>query len=130
MSFAQLLAGLATAALCTALFQTWHHGRRVHTATTATQVATHRWWANCSIICVVGAVLIIEGIVLIAGPGTNRAILPYHLPFAITFVLLLLILRWAIPGTTHPHWHRRLAYTCLGCFMAALGTGGYLFLGH
>lgn len=115
--------------MSTALFATWRYAPS-RTGSLRNEAITHHvLWANRSLGAVLGAVLLIEIAVLLAGSGEHRDILPYHLPFALTFLLLLVLLRWWITGATYPRLHKVFAYTCLGCFVAVLGTGIYLFIG-
>ncbi len=125
------VAGGAVMLLTITMLQTWYYGLRLRVYRDDVTIASHTRSANRAIATTIVAVLAIEGLVIASGPGAHRAdLLYYHLPFAIGFAALLTALRWLTPGTTRPHLHKWLAHSCVVCFLIALGSGLYLFLGH
>jgi hypothetical protein len=86
------------------------------------QLTHHQDATNLALWYVPLGVLFIEIGVLTRPPGLSPAILWVHLPFAVAFFILLIVLRFWMTGLKSRH-HKHLGRTCTACFAGMFSTG-------
>ncbi len=88
-------------------------------------IALHRGGTNWVMALAVLAIVLIE-VLVYQLPSKKTPLLWAHLPFAITFAGLFLLMRFRFDGLRSGA-HRTLAYLCLAAYAGALCTGMLLF---
>lgn len=114
---------LAIAALAACVWRTILWGQKCAVEGMA-HVPQHKRMVNYTLCATVALILLIEVFSKFADVHVKDMwLFVIHLIFAVSFLLLLIVLRFWITGVTHRHLHKPLAYTLAGSFLGVLVTG-------
>ena len=107
-------------------------GRKLHTIPRVLRdTRTHHALATTALILTGAAVGIVEALVRLGGfPKIDWMLFYVHLPFAVTWVVTLVLMRFVFTGEKNPRVHRKLAYVFMGATPVAAITGLMLFCGY
>ena len=101
-----------------------YYGRQTRLTGDALMLAHHRGGTNCAMLIALIVVTAIETLLYQRLAGRSP-LLWAHLPLAVTFAGLFLLMRFRFDGLRSKA-HRYLAYACLAAYAGALTTGGML----